>query len=378
MPIVAVRRSLQGQTIFFKQELNHVYYSFDKTNWLYGWTMPSGSGSYWDLSKDIDYYIEQYNNHYTQNTIISNVINNNIIMPKNRDEAISKMGEIIDQIYQDRKLCKAIIYLLTVARNLGLAVANGQLEPDDADRIGEFANNVIPIVGGFIAGFLDLASPDMQSMASITDEQLQDYACCIYDALNGGNFSYAGFVSSGTACGLASWDEIASPELYAFMCALLANDPLLGECPCEDCVILSGSDAEVTQGVIKNKGLLSSAVNTGGSVFEMQARGIFRFPLMTVTKIVVWYISKPYENVSVPTPVLRFDAESTGGGNTGLGSNVISVAEVPTAQLPLVPIDYIDLNVASSTCSSCTTAQRALFDESFGGILVVKVCGNLA
>jgi len=380
LSIIAVRRSLQGQIVFFKQELNHVYYSFDRAQWFYGWTIPpSGSAgdNYWDLSKEIDEIIEEYNNHYTQNTNI-NVIINNFQIPANRTQALDQIAEMTNQIYSDRKLCKAIIYLLTVARNLGLAVQNGQLEPDDADRAGEFANAVIPVVGGFIAGFLDLASPDVKSMASITDEQLEDYACCIYNSLQGGNFSYAGFVTAGTACGLGAWDEIATPEMYAFMCALLANDPLTGKCPCEDCVVANGSSAEVSQGVVKGKALLTGSVQTAVGVFEMQARGIFRFPLMTVTRVEVWYATKPYENTTSSLPLIRFDAPNTGGGNTAIIPNTVSAIAIPAIQLPQVPVDYIELNLRSSVCASCTTAQTATYNESYGAILLVKICGNLA
>lgn len=379
MSIIAVRRSLQGQSVFFRQDLNHVYYSFDKTNWFYGWTIPPNSGgNYWDLSKDVDSIIEEYNNWYTQNTNISVVINN-FTIPQTRQEALDNIAQMTEQIYSDRKLCKALIYLLTIARNLGRAVENGQLEPDDADRAKEFANAVIPVAGGLVAGLINLASLGTANVGQISDEQLEQYACCIYQALSGGAFSFSNFVTAGTACGFGAWDEIATPELYAFMCALLANDPLIGECPCEDCVVLSGSAGENITGVPKGKALVSGSVNISGNIFEMHAKGTYKFPPMVITRIEVWYACKNYENVSTASyPAIRFDAPNTGGGNTPVIPNTVSAVVIPEIQYPDLAVGEITLNLKSSVCSSCTTAQTALYNDSYGAILVVKICGNLA
>lgn len=379
MSIIAVRRSLQGQTVFFRPELNHVYYSFDKVTWLYGWSLPvGGTSNYWDFSKSVDYYIEQYNNQTVQNSNFNTIINNQIVLPKTRDEAMARIEEITNQIYSDRKLCRALKYILQIARDLGIAVQNGSIEPDDAKKVSDFANNVIPVVGGYVAVLIDVGSQAIADMSQITDEQLEDYLCCIYQALSGGAFSYSNFVTAGTNCGLGAWDEIATTEMYSFLCALLTNDPLEGACPCEDCIVFNGAGGQVLNGAINKKSLITTAFNTGGTVFEMQARATFNFPSMIITRVEAYSINDPYENVATATPYIRFTAPNTGGGNVSLTPNTISATVFPANYYPLVPVTECTIGLITSTCSACSTAQRATFDESWGALMAVRICGTLA
>lgn len=381
MSLLAVRRNNLGQVVFYKQEQNHVYYSFDRIQWFYAFSLPippsNGGNSYWDLSKSIDYYIEEHNTHYYQNTDLVTIINN-FTLPINLTTAKEQIANVADSVFVDRKLCRALLNLLTIARELGLAVQNGQLEPDDAEKASQLANDLIPVAGGYIATLIDLYSTGVVNMGSLTPEQIEDYACCIYNALQGGEFGYDDFKAIGTACGLGAWDEIATPEMYAFFIAQLLHDPLEGECPCEECLVVTGASGEIAVGQPKGKALLSGKVNVSGNIFEMQARGTYRFPSMVLSHVYVYYANRNYENTPTNNPQVSFSAPNTGGGNNLCIPNTMSVVEVAPIQLPLLPVDNITLTLKTSMCSSCTTAQMATFDETYCAILFVKICGTLA
>lgn len=376
--LLAVRRNLSPNAIFYKQKANHVYYSFDRTNWIYGWSFPvttaEGGNGYYDFSKDYQTIINEGDTFYNRNTEFKTIINN-FTIPNTRNEALEQAEGIGNTMFSPERLCYGYIAILRIARELGLAVQNGQLEQDDVDRFSEFTG-IIPIVGDLISTAIDVISPDIVAMGALTDEQLEDYACCMYNATKNGAFDFADWQAVGTSCGLGAWDEIATIEMYSAFLAITAHEPITDPCPCEECYVIAPATQEVIRGIAEGKTVTTVSYNTGGNVFEMQAVVKFYIPNMVVTSIQVFYILKNYENVATPTPFLRYASAGTGGGTQGLSNLNLTSVLVDPSFLALIPITEFTLTLASSTCATCNASQTASFNDSWGIMLLVYVCGN--
>jgi hypothetical protein len=381
MSIIAVRRNLSANALFFKQEQNHIYTSLDGVNWVYAWTLPTaktGIGNEgWDISKSDQYYIDVYNNYNDQSVNI-NALVNAFTPPINRTEGLARADEILQTMYDPNRLCYAYYAILRIARDLKVAVANGQLEPDDAERAKDFVG-AIPFAGGLIGlaitVSIDLLNLDMQ----LTDQQIQDYACCMYSATRLGEFNFTQWKTVGTTCGLGAWDEISTPEMYATFCAILMHDRTAYDCECETCLTLNGAGYNVLRGVRGELTATTATYNIGGTVNEMQAQVNYKIPLMIVTSVEVWLISVPYENTYTVRPSLVWQSAGTGGGTTAVTTSYFITRQLITpAHLPLSAIDNFTLSLITSVCSACSAAQLTSYNASFGTIFKVVVCGTLA
>lgn len=382
MGILAVRRNLPANAIFYQQRQNHVYYSLDGQTWSYGWTMPlpkTGIGNEgYDIGKGDQYYIDVYNNFNDQSVDI-NVLVNAFTPPINRTEGLARAEEIGATMYDPNRLCYAYYAILRVARDLKIAVVNGEFEPDDIEKAKELAK-AIPFAGGLIATAIGV-SIDLLGLdgMQLTDEQIEDYACCMYTATRLGEFNLTEWQAVGTTCGLGAWDEIATPEMYAVFCSILMHDRTAYDCPCESCIVLPGAGYNVLRGVRGELTATTATYNIGGTVNEMQCQVNYKIPLMVISSVEVWLLSVPYENTFTVRPSLVWQSAGTGGGTTPVATNYFLARQLITpAHLPLIAVDNFTLSLITSVCSACTAAQLTTYNASFGSIYRVVVCGELA
>jgi len=403
MPLIAVRNSLQATPLFFRQVSNLVQYSQDGVIWFNGWLMPDGvaggtgaggGSTFYNFEKTINTFSRKYYRETNVFDLLISLFNR----PVNRADAVTKIETIEDSVPSKKAICQASYALILGLRAVITDARNGNLAESPevqgaktgADIASATAGGIGLVVGatpiglGLIAAGIAIAIAKnillpavLESAPDLTDEQVESIACCLYESMKNGNTNYTTFQNAGCDLPQFTWSDFATPEVYAGWLAMIENGAENGKCPCEECIEAFPADATITRGQALRSSLMTTTFNTGGSVFEMQAQCTFTIPLMTVTSIEVTTVVKSYENVTNPTPMISFNAPGTGGGNTAVPEGA-GITKITPAQLPLINIDNFTLNLRASICSACTTAQNAVYQESYGAIIKVLVCGVLA
>jgi len=403
MPLIAVRNSLQATPLFFRQISNLVQYSQDGVNWFNGFLLPdgvaggSGSGggsSFYNFEKTINTYTRKY----YQETNIFDLLISLFNKPTTRQGAVESIDKMEDSVPSKKAICQASYALILGLRSVITDARNGNLEESPEVQGAKTGADIVSAgagIGGLIVGAnpvgltligigiavaiaKNILTPAvLESAPDLTDEQVESIACCLYEAMKEGNTNYEDFASAGCDLPAFTWADFATPEVYAGFLAMIDNGADTGKCPCEECIEAYPADATILRGQALRSSLMTTTFNTGGNVWEMQAQCTFSIPLMTVTSIEVTTVVKSYENVANPTPMVSFNASGTGGGNTAVPEGA-GITKITPAQLPLINIDNFTLNLRASICASCTTAQTAVYNDSYGAIIKVVVCGILA
>jgi len=398
--LIAVRRNIQAGAIFYRQIGALVQYSLDNTLWYNAFYLPEG-GADTQYSSTYNWEkIEQYQQNYYKNTTTNQIILNMIInQTPTKEQYLANQKEYDKYIPSKKAICIACYSLaLGYAVQVELArEANLSNDPKvNIARIGlgimELAGTFIGIAGapttggallvangasaGYASGAID---PAIQgAVQPLSQEDILSLACCLYEAMKSGAGNYDTFKNAGCDGNFFTWADFATPEIYSAFLAMIAEGEDIGTCPCEECYTAKPAESEIEYGKIYNSSLVTVDVVITGNVREMLAKCKFIFPRMVLTKVTVYLGCLPYENVSTASyPVIRFDAPNTGGGNTAIfaGANVI---EIPEIQYPDLPTEELTLTLKPSVCSACTTAQLASYNQSWGSLIRVEVCGNLA
>lgn len=400
--LIMVRENIQAGATFFRITTdNKLEYSFDKVIWHTAGYLPSpspdrsGGGNYRiETNNQIFEAIDKYKNAYYQAQAFIDIINN-FKVPTGAGDFTDQAEGIQNSAYSDKSLCIALTNLFKLAREVGKGIANGNIEPDDLENAWEYVAQGIgllagglttagtknPMLGAGVGAGVAVAATqapinwsNFTEGGSWSDETMNEYICCAYNALKGGDFTYADFEAIGTSCGIGAWDEIVSPEVYASLITEIKHINQSGNCACETCLLNPGSEGQILVGKLQDNALVATSVTITTNVFEMQAKVKFTFPSMTITSVRVCSMLKHYENTTASNPLINFSAPSTGGGNTAI-TNGLSIIDVPSAQLPLVPVTECTVTLKGPLCSACTTAQLASYNDAYASIVWVEICG---
>lgn len=391
MELIAVRRNIQANAIFYKQIADSVFYSLDKVTWYFAFTFPTSASESTRLT-----FEKNIRNFYLNRDV-------NLILNPPGDPPPTTRGGIIENVEKvekrrvsNRAICAAANTLLVTLRESGRLARDEEITALQTvaqnaslivGAVGALIGVVvsgglgIAIVGGAVAtrigadGLYPLA---LEAVPDLTDAQIEDAVCIIYEAAKDGQFNYADIQALDPIPGL-TWSDIYTPELHsAFVTMIEEQTERQDPCPCETCYEFYPTETDITRGAVIENSLLTVDTIVSGSLREMQA--ILTVPLpetLILTKVSVWYACKFYENISTLTPYIRFEAPGSGGGNTAITDGLARI-EIPPAQFPLVGTNELTLRLISSTCSACTSGQLATFAESFGIFLYIEVCGNPA
>lgn len=397
--LIAVRRNIQAGAVFYRQIGQYVQYSLDNNLWYNAFYLPEGGvetrySSTYNWQK-----IEQYQQKYYKNTTTNQIILNMIInQSPTKTEYLANQKEYDKYIPSKKAICLAC-FSLALGYAVQVELAREQNISNDPKvniaRIGlgimELAGTFIGIAGapttggallvangataGYASGAID---PTIQSAVQpLSQEDILDLACCLYEAMKSGNGNYTTFQNAGCDGANFTWADFATPEVYSAFLAILAEGEDIGTCPCEDCYTAKPADSDITHGKIYNGSLVTVDVAITGNVREMLAQCKFTFPNMILTKVTVYLGCLPYENVSTSSyPVIVFSAPNTGGGSTPIYSGA-NIVEIPEIQYPDLPTTELTLTLKPAVCSACTTAQLASYNTSWGSLIRVEVCGNL-
>jgi len=401
MPIIAVRRNLAPNALFWKQIGNYVFASLDNVNFELAFILPmptsgGGGGSYFTDNSE---KIEQFTNKYYQETNVIDLLIALIQKPANRTEFINNMDTVEKQAFSKKAICQASYALMLGLRSVINDAKAGTLaespEIQTAKTGGDIAGAGLGIAGLFVgatpiglalvAGGIAisigtglLSQAVLESAPEISDEQLEALACCVYEAMKSGAGDYATFAGAGCDLPDFSWSDFATPEVYAGWLAMVEQGETVGGCPCELCMTAKPANGTIGRGQVVGQSLVTVETNTGGTVYEMQAQVMFEIPLQTITSITVTTQVQSVENTPVNNPQINLSAPSTGGGNTIIPEGA-GVTLMNPAHYPLVAVDNFTLTLRVGVCSACTTAQRTNFQQvCYGAIINVEVCGILA
>lgn len=394
MSIIAVRRNISPNAVFFRQRGLNIEYSLDKVIWEFAWKLTASTtttGGNVDLLRDVEKLLDKYSRKYYRDLDFKALINIDVTVTT-RNDALNNPPE---RAYNPLRMCLALKCFLIAMRALGLGINNGSIELDDIDEFyrttqeqyeradyGQWNHGGIGSVFAWASmKAWDLLRPVIESVAvtlgSWSDETIDEYTCCIYEQLKSGEFNYSEFVTAGNTCAIGAWDEIATPQHYASLVTLVAYGDLpTDKCPCEECLFYLPTDGDIQLGVVAENTLVTQNYTVSGSLIRMGSRVAFTIPNMIITDIRILVGMTPYENLAdSSTPRVQLIATG-GGGFTDLpiGTNW---TQINPAHYPLVPCDNFELIINSSTCSACTTAQRATYDQSFASLVFIIVCGIL-
>jgi len=399
--LLAVRRGTQPNIVQYRQTVNLVEYSLDGVNWLPMFLLPPNQTN--GYAKGGDWYqnektIENYTKNYYQDTNIFDLLISLLTLPTTRTEAVARAKELGSIAPSNKVICSASLALaesLRTSINLAKKQELGESKAVDTANIGAgIVAGLSGIAGLFIGstpigwGLMatavataiakDLLLPaTLETLPDISDEDLLGLACCIYNGMRGGAKSYDDFTALECNFG-TDWDNLVSPELYAGFLAMTQSGENVGICPCEDCITLSAIDGTVLNGAVYENLVFTTPYNTGGNVFEQQARVTYPIPSMVISEIKVVVGTFPYENVATPTPMISFNSAGTGGGNTTIPTVGSAVITLNPAYFSLNYVTEFTLNLRVSTCATCTASQTASFNQSYGYIYEIQVCGALA
>jgi len=402
MPLVAIRDSVQASPLFFRQIGNLVQYSMDNVIWFNGFLMPDGTvggagGGGGSFYYNADKTINQYTQKYYKDTNIFDLLISLFNRPTTRQGAVDNIDAIEASVPSKKAICQASYALVLALRSVITDARNGNLQDSTQAQTARTGADLVT-AGAGIAGLVMISNPigwglialgvataigknvllpaTLESAPDLTDEQVEALACCLYEAMKEGNTNYDDFVNAGCDLPSFTWSDFATPEVYAGFLAMIDNGAEGGNCPCETCIEAFPADSTILRGQALRSSLMTTTFNTGGNVWEMQAQCTFSIPSMVVTSIEVTTVVKSYENVANPTPMVSYNSAGSGGGNTPVPEGA-GITKILTAQLPLIPITAFTLNLRASICSACTTAQTAVYNDSYGAIIKVVVCGIL-
>lgn len=392
--IIAVRRNIGANGVFYRQNGLDVEYSLDNEIWFHAFRLNSQTtttGGNIDVLADLEKTIEKYSKKYYLELDFKALINIDVTV-NTRNDAIANPPE---RAFNPLRLCLALRVFLRSMRDLGLGISNGNIETDDIRRFGALARKTatdasLALFGGSLAGKVIGGAFEAsftiweafswafaQYWGNWTNEQIDDITCCLYEQLKTGEFNYSEFVSAGELCQLGAWDEIATPQNYAGLVTMVAYGDLPTDgCPCEDCLLYLPTDGLVTRGFIINNTLLTANYTVSGGLIRMGSVVEFTIPNMVLTDIRILVNNVPYENLadsSVPR-VRLFSGGITSFTDLPGGLNWV---QLDPSNYPLVAVDKIVIDINSSTCSACNTSQRALYDQSFASLIFIIVCGIL-
>lgn len=391
MSLIAVRRNIQANALFFEERNGTVWYSLDRVNWLYGWTQPTESSVLlFNLAR-------KYESKYYQNRTMIEIVNPpQDPPPTNRTEIIETIEEVEERRVSNRAICAGANVLINVLNESGRLKQNEEISTLQTiiqnasvivGAVGALVGVVasagtgIVLVGGAVATRLasDVGYPViLDNLPYLNETQIEDAVCIIYEATKNGNFNYA------TVAGLdpipsVNWGQLYTPELHSAFVAMIdeqlnSNDP----CPCETCYEFLPVDTTITRGQVFSRSVITQDSVVSGSLREMQAVLTVDLPEpLIITKVTVWYALQHYENQPTSVPYIRYDSTGTGGGTTAI-VNGFNRVELDPSHFALVGVSQFTLRLIASLCSACSATQLNSYNPSYGLFNYIEVCGNPA
>jgi len=391
MSLIAVRRNIQANALFFEERNGTIWYSLDRVNWLFGWTQPT------EASVKLFNLARRYESNYYQNETLTNIINPpQDPAPTTRTGIIENIEDVEDRRISNRAICaganvlintlneagrlkqaEEITTLQTIVQNASIIVgAVGALVGVVAS-----AGTGIVLVGGAVATRLasDVGYPVvLDNLPYLTPAQIENAVCIIYEATKNGNFNYD------TVAGLdpipsVNWSELYTPELHSAFIAMIdeqlnSNDP----CPCETCYEFLPVNTTIARGQVFSNSVITVDTIVSGSLREMQAiLTIDLIETLIINKVTVWYALQHYENQPTTVPYIQFASSGTGGGTTAI-LNGFNRVELNPAHFALVGVNQFTLRLIASLCSACSATQLNSYNPSYGLFNYIEVCGTPA